>query len=299
MNLPTISLVIPVFRRPREIRRCLQGVKALNYPADRLEVLVVDNASGDETPDAVRAEGLAPLTEKKPGAAAARNCGIRAAKHEIVVFTDSDCVPAPNWLRELVRPFADPQVGGVGGRIIGASPENIYEEYNERERILDQEEFLIRQGQFFLPIIITANAAYRREVLLETGGFDEWFNVNAEDADLAWRVQWAGHELRYAPEAAVIHHHRASLQGMARAFYSYGAGTVFLLKRHGGKLGLRSQVTWPMYRMWLTSPLKLPYTLVAGQSEYERWKPWLDWVHASAHLAAKWRYSLKLGVVCL
>ena len=299
MSVPTISLVIPVFERPEDIRRCLEGVSALDYPQDLLQIIVVDNNSQDTTPEVVREMGFACVVETTPGAAAARNCGINLAENEIIAFLDSDCVPEPDWLKELVQPFESPEISGVGGNVVGAPAQNVYEEYMEQNEILCQENFINHPGQFFLPFIITANAAYRRNLIQKIGGFDEWFSVNAEDADLAWRAQWEKGQLDYCDKAKVIHTHRNNLKSLFKVFYSYGAGTVYLLKRHGNRLGQRSTFSFPMYRMWLSALIKMPFMILFGSNEYNRKKAFLDWVHATAHLSARWIYSIKLGVLCL
>ncbi|MEE9179545.1 MAG: glycosyltransferase family A protein, partial [Vicinamibacteria bacterium] len=120
-----VSVVIPVLNAARTLPLLFDALDRL-APAP-LEVLLVDNGSTDGGPTLMRsyaeervARGVRLLEEKKRGAASARNTGIRAAKGEIVAFTDSDCSPDPAWLENVMLSFDDSSVGAVAGRVVGA-----------------------------------------------------------------------------------------------------------------------------------------------------------------------------------
>ena len=124
--LPTVSIIIPTFRRARWLRETLATVVAQDYPADRFEILVIDNNSPDETRSVVAEFATvkkAPhyLLETRQGANFARNRGVNESTGEILVFGDDDILVRPDWLRELVAPFvADPagRVASVGGEVV-------------------------------------------------------------------------------------------------------------------------------------------------------------------------------------
>lgn len=93
-----VTVIIPVYNNAEMLALCLEAIRAQTFPAERFEVIVVDNASTDNCRSVVDAHGFIYLLETKPGSYAARNAGIRLAKGEILAFTDSDCRPASGWL---------------------------------------------------------------------------------------------------------------------------------------------------------------------------------------------------------
>lgn len=125
---PSVSLIICAFNEARNIRRKLEEVLALDYPGDRLEVLIVSDGSTDGTDDIVRefAPRVALLSlGRRTGKTAAQNEAARAARGEILVFSDVTTVYPRGSLRAMVENFADPSVGCVGGDLIyGNEPAN-------------------------------------------------------------------------------------------------------------------------------------------------------------------------------
>ena len=216
---PNVSVIIPVYNGEATIGQCVESLLAQNYPKDRYEIIVVNNNSTDRTVEIVRQYPVILQNEKKQGPAAARNRGLAHVRGEIVAFTDADCFADPRWLRELVDPFSDPTVGGVGGAIESASNATALERYADERPLLNHSFSPSRS----LPYLITGNAAYRRELLNQVGGFDERFPLAAgEDTDLSWRILLATpYQLRYAPKAAVYHHHRYTLSGLFKQSFKY------------------------------------------------------------------------------
>ena len=97
---PDVSVIVPVYNRAKVIRPCLDSILAVDYPVDRLELIVVDNASTDDTPRVLEqyAARIRIIREAKRGPAAARNAGLRVARGEVAAFTDSDCQVEQSWL---------------------------------------------------------------------------------------------------------------------------------------------------------------------------------------------------------
>jgi glycosyltransferase involved in cell wall biosynthesis len=104
-NLPFISVVVPVRNGEAMIGDCIESILACDYPGERHEVLVVDNASTDRTPEVVSEHPVRLLNEPQRGVSFARNRGIAESSGEILAFIDGDCLADPSWLRELARPF--------------------------------------------------------------------------------------------------------------------------------------------------------------------------------------------------
>ena len=171
---PSASIVVPVLNGERTIDLCVSSLKALDYPEGAYEVIIVDNGSTDGTPRILDSHSSWPyiklLSETKRGASPARNRGIESANGDIIAFTDADCAVTDTWLRNLVRPFEDPTVGGVGGEVASYEPASIVERY---VATLDVQRHTLSRP--FLPYAQTANVAYRaqvfKEVALQAGVF--------------------------------------------------------------------------------------------------------------------------------
>ncbi len=125
---PLVSVVVPFRSREEHIETCIRGLLAQDYPADRLELIFVDNASTDGSSDIVRRfQSVILITEPTVGAYAARNTGARRARGDVIAFTDSDCVADRAWVRRLAEALEDHTtqvaVGAVGpagtGRVLG------------------------------------------------------------------------------------------------------------------------------------------------------------------------------------
>ncbi len=134
-GLPTISMIVPVHNEASRLERKIANTLALDYPADRLEIIVVSDGSTDDTAALVRAKGNPRLTlielPERRGKAAALNAGLARATGDIVVFTDASIALAGDSIRSIVRPFADPRVGCVSGedRIADTGGEGLYGRY--------------------------------------------------------------------------------------------------------------------------------------------------------------------------
>lgn len=229
---PRISVIIPVYNGARTIASCLESVLGQTYPADAYDVIVVENGSTDNTSAIVKQYPVRLFHSDIRGPAAARNLGLAETDADIVAFTDADCVADSEWLSELVKPYADPEVGGVGGAILA---------YDHHERTVAEifsEEYsplvnFVSGEHEFLPHLYTANASYRRGLLAETGAFDPRL-VTAEDVDLAWRLQLqTGARLCYSAQAIVYHRHRSTSVDLARQYRQYGFGEILLDTMYG------------------------------------------------------------------
>jgi cellulose synthase/poly-beta-1,6-N-acetylglucosamine synthase-like glycosyltransferase len=238
LNPPFISVIVPVFNGEKTIDECIKSLLNLEYPKERYETIIVDNNSTDNTRQIVKKYPVTLLLETKRGSYAARNAGIRAAKGDILAFTDSDCIVDKNWLEHIIKKFDNAEVGGVGGKVIAYNPITIVEQYTAKfSGDLDQETFM----SYKEPFIITANAAYRRDVLYKIGRFDESF-LSGGDMDLGWRVFWQGFKIVYEPKAIVYHKHRTTLKGLFFQSFKYAEGHVRLFKKYGNKNKKKYQI---------------------------------------------------------
>jgi len=229
---PSVSVIVPAYNTEGTIEECVRSLLALRYPREKIELRVVDNDSSDGTAEALSRyqDRLVLVRERTRGAAAARNAGLAGAEGEVVAFTDADCVVDPDWLRHLVVPLRDPDVGIAGGTILARQPANYIERFGEA--IHDHRKSI---EVFRPPYAITMNWASRREVLLQVGGFDERFR-RCQDVDLSYRVIQSGYTLAFAPEAVTRHRNEQSLAGLFREGFVHGFYSVQARKRHWGFL---------------------------------------------------------------
>ena len=221
---PFVSVIVPVRDGERTIATCLDAVLATDYPPDRREILVVDNGSSDATAAVIQARPVRYLHEPERGVSHARNRGIATSRGEILVFVDADCVVDPQWLTELVRPFSDAEVGAVAGDLQHVPPTTPAE--RQAVRLLGNWQRFAFTSKPAYPI--TANAAYRRDVLDRIGGFDPHM-TRAQDVELGLRFQErSGLRLAYAENATARHRNRSTQLGFFRQQlgWAYGAGLV-------------------------------------------------------------------------
>jgi cellulose synthase/poly-beta-1,6-N-acetylglucosamine synthase-like glycosyltransferase len=221
---PSITVVVPVRDGESTIGDCLDAILATDYPPDRREILVVDNGSRDGTASQIQSRPVRYLREPQRGVSNARNRGIAEGTGEILAFVDADCLAEPQWLTELVRPFADPEVGAVAGDLRHAPPTTPAE--RQAARLLGNWQRFAFNSNPAYPI--TANAAYRRDVLERIGGFDPHM-TRAQDVELGLRFQErSGLRLAYAERATVRHRNRSTQLGFFRQQlgWAYGAGLV-------------------------------------------------------------------------
>ena len=213
--LPRASVIVAVRNGAATVRACLDSLLRLDYPADQVELIAVDNASTDATAAILASYGprLRVLREERRGPAAARNRGLRDASGEVVAFTDADCTVDAQWLRKLVAPLADPAVGVVGGRILSRRPCNRIEAFGERIHDHDR-----AMHMFSPPYAITMNWASRRAVLEEVGRFNETL-LRSSDVDCSYRLVAAGYRLVYAPAAVIYHRNERTPWGLVHEGY--------------------------------------------------------------------------------
>ena len=189
-----VSVVIPSSRRTR-LAFALEALAAQSLPADQFEVVVVlDRAVASLALPLV--DGLEPVYVEavEPGnIAALRNAGWRAARGELIAFTDDDCRPASDWLEALVGAHRP-------GAIVQGATEPDPDELGSLHGLARSQQVNPPSPNFQ-----TCNMLYPRATLAELDGFDERFASLGEDTDLGLRAVAAGHILVAAPKAVVYH----------------------------------------------------------------------------------------------
>ncbi len=235
---PAVTVIVPTRDRAGDLDECLGALARMDYPRDRVEVIVVDDGSTDS--DAVakvvsRHGGRLLMNACNRGPSYSRNRAAREATGEILALLDSDCVADPGWLRELAPYFSWERVGAVGGRTVGYYTESRLDRYEAVSSPLDMGRYLVVKGRgtdtFYVP---TCNLLVRRSSYLELGGLSEDLRVG-EDVDFCWRLRASGSYLVYAPEGVVRHKHRSQLGAMLRRRADYGTSEATLHALHSDK----------------------------------------------------------------
>ena len=230
---PSVSVIIPAHGRPEATRACVTSLLTLDYPPDRLEVIVVDDASDPPLAPALAGLPVRLLRqERNIGQSAARNLAATQAQGTLLAFIDNDCRADPDWLRALVAAMSEPDVAIVGGRVIAPEPTGPVAAFEAVRSPLDMGPHSgeVGPGQrvAYMP---TCNLVVRRDALLEVQGFTAVMLLG-EDVDFIWRVIQAGGRARYEPEGQVVHHHRVQLGALLRRRADYGSSEADLQRRH-------------------------------------------------------------------
>jgi glycosyltransferase involved in cell wall biosynthesis/GT2 family glycosyltransferase len=252
---PFLSVVVPTKNRPAGVVATVRGIVAGGYPRERYEVVVVDNASGDdvtvaqedfEVPDGV---SLKVVREPVPGGSNARNRGIAESRGEIVVCADDDVEADRDWLATMAAPFAaDPKVGGVAGLTVPSELETQaqlwFEGFGGFMRGFERRVYDVADPPADRPLFPFTvgdfgsgqNMAFRREALEEVGGFDPALGtatiaLAGEDLELMLRILLAGRRVVYEPKAIVRHEHQRTYEQFRRRVWGYGVGLTACLTK--------------------------------------------------------------------
>jgi glycosyltransferase involved in cell wall biosynthesis len=224
-----ISVIVPAFNAKAVLGVCLEALGSQTVPPD--EVIVVDDGSTDGTAELAQGYGVRLVRQANSGPSAARNAGARAAQGDLLLFTDADCIPAPDWVRRMTVPLADPSIAGVKG-VYRTAQQARMARFVQLEH---EDKYDIMMRSQFIDFIDTYAAAYRRDVFLSAGGFDESLG-GCEDQELSFRLAEGGHRFVLAPDALVYHRHTDNISWYARRKWAIGYWKARVTQRHPSKL---------------------------------------------------------------
>jgi cellulose synthase/poly-beta-1,6-N-acetylglucosamine synthase-like glycosyltransferase len=254
---PTVSILIPAHNEEHVIGNLIQQITMLTYPKNKLEVIVIDDASKDATGKiADRYSKKIPnikVLHRTPknggkGKAAALNEALKNVKNEIILFFDADYLPQETIIEKLVQPFSDPQVGAVQGR-----PVVLNEPYNPLTRIISLERisgFRIdqeaRNQLGLIPQFGGTVGGFRRSIIEKLGGFDE--SMLTEDTDLTFSIILKGFEIRYVGDAECYEEAVVTWKAYWRQRHRWARGHMQVCFKHffnvlkSDKLNLKEKV---------------------------------------------------------
>lgn len=226
-------MIVPTLRRPDALRRCVQSIADADYPADRLEVVVVDDGklgcgAMEEAVRPVRPRVEIRLVHTPcVGPAGARNAGAKQASGEVLAFTDDDSVVHAGWLRTLCAAMGGRPRKAAGGPTLNGLPDHRWSAASLS--ILDIVFAYYNADPRHATFLSANNLAVAREAFEEIGGFNESYRT-AEDRDFCRRWLAAGNELIYAADARVYHEDALTMGGFIQQQFGYGRGAFRFLR---------------------------------------------------------------------
>jgi glucosyl-dolichyl phosphate glucuronosyltransferase len=239
-----IAAIVCTHNRARRLRAALKSLEEQTLAQHEFEIVVVDNASTDETPAIVRSfmanmPNVRSVSESCLGLSHARNTGVRATSARYVAFLDDDARAEPTWLESMLRALETSENVAAGGRVLldweGPPPAwlprsywPVYTslDYHSPARTLDAHEH-----------IVGANMAFHREMLLQAGTFNAALGrrgtslLSGEEAAVVRSIRSQGHAIRYVPDALVWHavpRERRTVRWFLRRMFWDGASQPLL-----------------------------------------------------------------------
>jgi cellulose synthase/poly-beta-1,6-N-acetylglucosamine synthase-like glycosyltransferase len=234
-SLPFISIIIPAKNEETLIQSCITSLRALDYPKEKLEIIVADGLSTDHTADIARALGATVISNVKQTVSPGRNIGFENAKGELIAFTDADCMVDKKWLVNSVKYFEDHAVACVGGPNL--TPEGESNFGKAVGFVFDQPVFAAgsihaRELKEVKEVssIPGCNAIYRQTVLAQVMPLDESM-LTGDDTLLNRMILDLGYKLLYTPDVIVLHYRRPTSQRLWKQFYRYAIGRLQVGKK--------------------------------------------------------------------
>lgn len=237
---PGVSVVICAYNEENTIDECLTHTCALDYPD--LDIIVIDDGSTDATAEIARRHARARVvTIDHGGLSVARNAGIAAARHDLIVYLDADAYPSPEWPWYLVLGFNGRDVGAAGGpnvpprddppgaHVVARAPGGPVHVLTSDERAEH---------------VPGCNMAFWRYALERVDGFDPVFVSAGDDVDVCWKVLDAGLEIGFHPAALVWHHRRPTIRTYFRQQRGYGRSEALVESRHPDRYTALGTARW-------------------------------------------------------
>jgi glycosyltransferase involved in cell wall biosynthesis len=207
---PFVSIIVPTYNRPKELKLCVDALLNVEYPMDKYEIIIIDDGSREDNSLMIKEylkfnKRVVYFFQKNGGPAKARNKGISLSKGKIIIFIDDDVIVRKDLIKRHLAHYENNLIGGVGGQIF------------PKKMSWADKYYLARYiEEIFYPMIIknpelgiglaTANCSYRKSVLKEIKGFNEKFPLAAgEDIELSKRVILSGHYLIKDPAIVAEH----------------------------------------------------------------------------------------------
>lgn len=238
---PTVSVLIPARNEGAVLARCLESLKKLDYPQERIEIIVADGMSSDDTKDIALRYGAKVTTNDKRTAVSGRNRAFEKAAGGIIACTDADCVVSADWIKNGLKYLGKDKIAGVGG--VSLLPEtsssfekavNLFFRMAEAARSTCHIQNLPSIKE--VDDIPTCNAFYRKEALDKVMPVDEDL-LTAEDVWMNFCLKERGYTLVMAPDVVVWHHRRRSPALFFKQIYRFAIGRIQVSRKSRELIG--------------------------------------------------------------
>ena len=273
-----LSVVIPTYNGGAVLRRTLDALRKQDEPADRFEVIVVDDGSTDGSTEGIdRVSGpvsVRLLRQRNQGRAAARNLGAAEARGRAILFLDADIWARPGLIAAHLAHHAGQRNIGVQGAS-PPHPDSLTTMYMRACYV--SPDLTIRRRQRMSPYhVITRNFSVDADAFRRVGGFDPGFiGYGWEDIELGFRLVRDGVTLRYEPRAVADHFHIQTLEQACEKLRQAGEGAIYFWEKHhrDWRLGLFLEVLpvmlpfkWLVYRSGIFTAALQPVRRVAERA---------------------------------
>lgn len=243
-----VSVVLVNFRGTDDTITAIEQLGLVDWPAERLEIVVVENASGDDSAERIRA--AAPhvtliVSETNDGFAGGCNKGVAASSGEYIALLNNDAKPDRGWIRAAVEKFEEsPRIGAVASRVLDWEGELVdyigsaMTWYGMGYKPMTAEAIPRTPDEAKDVLFGTGSAMFvRRSVFDQLGGFDERYFMFFEDVDLGWRLNLLGYRFAYEPKSLAFHKHHASMAafGPYKETYLLERNALFTLYKNIGE----------------------------------------------------------------
>ena len=232
---PFVSIIIPVRNEERILGKCLASINALEYPRQRLEVIVADSLSTDNSPAIAQQYGASVVANRGRTVVSGRNRGFAAARGEFIAFTDADCIVRPDWLKTGLHAFERDAIAGVGGVTLLPDDATAFQKAVN---------FLFLAAGFagstahrqsvrstrYVSDIPGCNCIYRRSALAQVMPLDENL-LTAEDVWLNWLLSRRGFRHVVSENMILWHHRRTRPRTFFRQMYRFAVGRLQVGRR--------------------------------------------------------------------
>ena len=254
-SYPRASIIVCSYNGGKTLKDCLESLDLLNYPD--YEIVLVDDGSRDNTAEIVKefqaaraakaaAAGRAlpdfiPIVQRNMGLSFARNAGAAASTGSVLAYTDSDCMPDPDWLFYLIGTLLSGDYAGVGGPNISPPAVNWVQASVAAAPGGPSHVLLSDVVAEHIP---GCNMAFHRWAFDAVGGFDTEYRKAGDDVDFCWRLQTSGQVVAFSPAAIVWHYRRFTLQAFRKQQEGYGEAESMLRFKHLIFFGPTGTIKW-------------------------------------------------------
>lgn len=258
-----ISIILPVLNGEKTLASCLKSL--LVQKTNFLELIVVDNASDDKTAGVIKSfarydKRIVYIYEPIKGRGKARSVALKAARGDVIVMTDADCLVPDNWLNILTEPI----INGKELAVMGFESDAIGNYWTKMRQFEDENNLFKKVKDGFISHLDTKNFTCEA-ALLKRIGFDENFK-SCEDLDLFFNLQKQGIKIKFLPDLRVAHFHDASVVEVFKTERSRAFSSAAILKKHGlPEFSKMSFMLFPFWALWqiIKSPYRAPYRILS------------------------------------